>query len=43
MFVELREQQSCGAIRGGIIGRGEQGEIVHARKSFYSVPSGARF
>ena len=35
MFVELREQQSCGAIRGGIISRGEQGEIVHARKSFY--------
>ena len=35
MFVELREQRSCGAIRGGIISRGEQGEIVHARKSFY--------
>ena len=35
MFAELREQRSCGAILGGIIGRGEQGEIVLARKSFY--------
>ena len=35
MFVELREQQSCGAIRGGIISSRAQGEIVHARKSFY--------